>query len=115
MQPYAFGEEAEEDMYRTVTLEQLNTWLATPESERDDPRLRCIRVVLKAGEVLPEDVDCLQLTTKREGQEDEELDVSFAEFSMEKLFGEAFTEEGVDAGVAGEVLAKYRELTVVAE
>ena len=57
MLPYAFGEDATGDTYVTLSLDEL--------SARDDLHDKCVRVVLKPGEVFDSEVDCLQLQVQR--------------------------------------------------
>lgn len=68
MQPYSHAEDNTGAWYRTVTLEQL---------AQIDPTGLNIRVLLKEGETLPADIDCLSLTAKRVESEDTiEVDTS---------------------------------------
>jgi len=77
MEPYAHGEG---DLYVTLTRAEA---LA-----RDDLRNLCVRVLLAPGEDLPE-IDCLQLTHKREGvEEDVEQTVSSDDFDFPRLVKE---------------------------
>lgn len=88
MQPYAHGEEADENLYVTRSLDNLGD-LAQYSN-------RFLRVVLKNGEHLDRDIDALQLVIKREGQEDTSgPTVTLGEFDIEKLFLDAFTNGGV--------------------
>lgn len=72
MQPFTHAEDATGEFYRTVTLEQL--------TEIEDPRMLNLRVLLKEGESLPDDLDCLSLTAKRITDEDDKLEVDTSEF-----------------------------------
>jgi predicted phosphodiesterase len=110
MQPYAHGEEADDEenkVYRTLTLAQL---AELEPLQPDVLRDKCVRILLSPGEVLPADLDCLQLTAKRVGAEGEEetLDVEMGEFDMDGLFVKAFTDVAPD--VAAIFLAKFKEL-----
>ena len=71
MQPYTHAEDAYGEFYKTVTLEQL--------AEIDATNLN-VRVLLKEGESLPADLDCLSLTAKRITDEDEKLEVDTSDF-----------------------------------
>jgi len=101
MQPYAHGEEENTDLYVTLTLEQLaqtNLNLAN----------RCVRIVLSPGENLGEEIDCLQLTIKRDGSVDEPLAaVSLGDFDMDAMFRKSFAEAGVGEAIAGQLMAAY--------
>jgi DNA repair exonuclease SbcCD nuclease subunit len=104
MQPLAHGEEPEDavdPMYVTLTTEEL--------AQRTDLHGKCVRILLQPGEVLPTDIDCLQLTAKRIGVEEEQnLDVDLDGFDMNVLFDQAFSD--VDPGITDEVRAKFKEL-----
>lgn len=107
MQPYAHGEESEEEqtlapMYVTMDLKGLEE--ASPEFLKG----RCVRVLLQPGEVLPDDIDCLQLTAKRVGQEVEDISVDMGDFDMDALFTNAFKD--VDADITTEFKTKFKEL-----
>lgn len=103
MQPYAHGEEIDTDLYVTLTLDELqNTNL--------DLRNRCVRVLLEDGESLDDEIECLQLTIKRIGEEEAEMEsVSLGEFDMMTLFQRAFTEAGVSAAITENILAQYNQ------
>ncbi|MES0134535.1 metallophosphoesterase [Mesorhizobium sp. M0016] len=83
MQPYAHGEESNDDLYVTLTKAELTGGLHD----------KCVRVVLEPGEILDEEIDCLSLTIKRLDGADEEMPtVVLGDFDMEKLFRTAFAE-----------------------
>lgn len=67
MQPYTHAEDTTGEFYKTVTLDEL--------AELDPTNLN-IRVLLREGETLPTDIDCLSLTAKREAKEDLTVDTS---------------------------------------
>ena len=103
MQPYAHGEDPAGNLYITKTTDELQGY------ELDAFHDKCLRVVAKPGEVIPQ-FDCLQLTVKREGQADEDdMQVGFESFNVEDLLAEAFTENGVGDVVKEKVLSKLRE------
>lgn len=81
MQPYAHGEG---EMYLTLTLDEA---LA-----RDDLHDKCVRVLLEPGEVLP-DIDCLQLSLKRNQSEADEVElreVGIDAFNLSNVLEEEF-------------------------
>lgn len=106
MQPYSHAEDPTSEFYVTLTMEQLY---------KVDPRTlknMCIRVILKDGESLP-DIDCLQLTGKREGdpEEDEEIDVEMVAFDMQSLMRDELQLAGVtDQKTLGYVFSEYDRL-----
>jgi predicted phosphodiesterase len=97
MLPYAHGEG---DMYITVALADLGD----PAQYHD----KCLRVLLRPGEELPE-IDCLQLTAKRvQGEEIEQ--VVFEEFDLQTLFSAVMVEKGVEEPISTEVWGFYQGL-----
>lgn len=103
MQPFAHGEDNGE-VYVTLGLDQL---------DGQDLSQKCVRVLLKPGEVLDREVDCLQLTVKREGVADEDTEeVSLGEFDLASLFAQAFAEAGVPDEVRQKITDKYEEARV---
>jgi DNA repair exonuclease SbcCD nuclease subunit len=100
LQPYAHGEG---DLYVTLTLAQLQT-------TNQDLRNKCVRVVLGPGETFDQELDCLQLTIQRIGGDaDEWEEVTMGDFDMEKLFAQAFEQEGVHQNIRELVLERYHE------
>jgi DNA repair exonuclease SbcCD nuclease subunit len=71
MQPYTHAEDNTGEFYKTVNLEQL--------AEIDATNLN-VRVLLKEGESLPADLDCLSLTAKRITNEDDKIEVDTSDF-----------------------------------
>lgn len=59
MQPYTHAEDPDGGIYVTLTLDEFNE--IDPFTLKD----KCVRILLKAGEELPADLDCLALTAKR--------------------------------------------------
>ena len=97
MLPYAHGEG---DLYVTRWLEELGN----PTQYHD----KCLRVLLRPGEELPE-IDCLQLTAKRlQGEEIEQ--VTFEEFDLHALFSGVMVEKGVEESISSEVWGFYQSL-----
>lgn len=62
MQPFTHAEDPEGQLYVTLSLEELAGL---------DVRNKNVRVLLKPGETLPDDLDCLSLTAKRVAVDDE--------------------------------------------
>jgi hypothetical protein len=107
MQPYSHGEDPDGDIYKTITLTELTQ--AHPDLYRD----LCIRVILNPGEVLPADIDCLQLTAKRIAADGAELpEVDLGGFNMESLFNDAFAAESVGDEVTEVIKAKFKEARI---
>lgn len=103
MQPYAHGEDNGE-MYVTLGLDEL---------AGRDLRDKCVRVLLKPGERFDQEVDCLQLSFKREGISDEDVEeVTMGDFDLMALFGQAFEEAGVPAEVRGQILTRFEEARI---
>jgi hypothetical protein len=97
MLPYAHGEG---DTYVTKWLEEIGD----PAQYKD----KCLRVLLRPGEELPE-IDCLQLTAKRvQGEEIEQ--VTFEEFDLCALFSAVMAEKGVERDISTEVWGFYHSL-----
>lgn len=102
MQPYAHGEESDDQLYTTITKSELEDldplWLQS----------RCVRVVLQPGEILDQEINCLQLTIKKVTAEEDALpDVSLGDFDMESLFLQAFKDAGVSTGVTDRLLSQF--------
>jgi DNA repair exonuclease SbcCD nuclease subunit len=101
MQPYAHGEEVNEELYLTKTKEEV---LAAGEGAFRD---KCLRVDLSPGELLDFDIDCLQLTVRKPKGEDEKLEVTLGDFNMTSLFRDSFQEAGVSESVTEKLLGQY--------
>ncbi|MDV2965555.1 metallophosphoesterase [Nitratireductor aquimarinus] len=103
MQPYAHGEDNGE-MYVTLTLDEI---------EGKDLADKCVRVSLAPGEVLDQEVDCLQLTVRREGTSAEDDDeVSMGDFDLMSLFTQAFEEADVPPPVRTQLIERFEEARV---
>lgn len=99
--PIAFGEESEDSIMKTVDLKTL---LEAPADYWHNKR---VRVMLKEGEELPANVDCLQLVAKRNDTDAQEvLDVSLEDFDFKELF----MKELSASGKAEELWEKYERL-----
>lgn len=57
LEPFSHAEDPNEEIYVTLTLDELQG--------RDDLKDKAVRVLLRDGEELPTDLDCLQITGKR--------------------------------------------------
>lgn len=104
--PMTFGEDPEGKLYRTLTLPELEIALKEEGSE-----LYCYRVILKEGEVLPEGVDCRQLISIKDDEQELintnlEEEWGEANLDMEHLMREALE----DLGLYNEIYTKYLEL-----
>lgn len=107
MQPYAHGEEADESLYVTRNYSDLG--------DLDQYRNRYLRVILKRDESLDVDIDCLQLTIKREGDEDTSgPSVTLGEFDIEKLFLTAFAEGNVSQETTEKLRALFQSRRLTA-
>ncbi|NRB16124.1 MAG: hypothetical protein HRU33_00755 [Rhodobacteraceae bacterium] len=71
MQPYTHAEDPAGGWYVTVKLDELEGLYVTHKN---------VRVLLKEGESLPTDLDCLSLIGKRITDEDEEIKVDTSDF-----------------------------------
>lgn len=71
MQPYTHAEDKSGNWYVTVTLDELQEMDVTHKN---------VRVLLKEGETLPADLNCLSLTAKRVTDEDDKLEVDTSDF-----------------------------------
>jgi DNA repair exonuclease SbcCD nuclease subunit len=97
LQPYAHGEEINDDLYITLRADQL--------AGAGDLHNKCVRILGR----YEEEIDCLQLTFKQEkSADDNQLDtVTLGDFDMDKLFVAAFAEAGVSADRTADVLGQY--------
>lgn len=95
--PLAFGEEADQTIMETVSLDEL---LSRDPEEIKNKRLR---VLLNEGEELPDNIDCLQLIAKKSEKNEVVLDNEIEEVDMKTLF----MEELKDCGLAEELYGRY--------
>lgn len=95
--PLAFGEEADQTIMETVSLDEL---LSRDPEEIKNKRLR---VLLNEGEELPDNIDCLQLIAKKSEKSEVVLDNEIEEVDMRTLF----MEELKDCGLAEELYGRY--------
>lgn len=105
LEPMAFGEETDDSVMKTVTLEEYNN---TPASEFEGKR---IRVLLKPGEELPsfEDFKGLQLTGKIKTENGEDLNLE-VDFSSDFDFKAKFYEYLQDCKIKNELWELYETL-----
>lgn len=103
MLPYAHGEDPTGEFYIDCTLAEYN---AAPESFKD----KMIRISLLPGEILPENIDALQITPRFvDADMKEETQVQSGEFSFEGLFFHSFDTAGLSEEDAREYWEKYKE------
>lgn len=69
MQPYTHGEDKTGEWYITTSL-----------PIEEDVTNKNVRVLLKPGETLPTDLDCLSLTAKRVTDDDDKIEVDTSDF-----------------------------------
>ena len=99
--PYSFAEDAEGKIYVTKTLSEFE---ADPQAYSD----KCLRLVLKKGEEVPENISALQLQVKYVNEEkEEEIAVVMEDFSMKTLFNQCMAENNVSEETAKPYWEKY--------
>lgn len=101
MQPYAHGEEIDDSLYQTVSKKQ---YLAAPAGSFHG---KCLRIDLRAGETLDDEIDCLQLTIRQHGEDESVAPVTLGDFDMKNLFTESFKEAGVSDKTTKIMLERY--------
>ena len=98
MQPYAHGEG---EMYRTVTLEEL--------ASIPDTKDLCLRLMLREGESVPDDLDALQISVVRQTDISETpIEVGFEGLDMTKLFQDVMALHGVGKDLRDGLFERYR-------
>lgn len=108
LQPYAHGEEIDDTLYVTLTLSELET--------AGDLKNKCVRVLLEPGETLDQEIDCLQLTIKRQADAEAEIgEVTLGEFDIDVLFKQAFAEANVSDGLTDTMLQRFHERRLAGE
>jgi DNA repair exonuclease SbcCD nuclease subunit len=90
--PLTFGEDETGEVMKTCTLAEYEKDLADGVTAD-----RCYRIKLAAGEELPAEFDCIQMSALKEevDSEDEDLTVEFDAFDIEKLMHEALDSVGL--------------------
>lgn len=103
MQPFAHGEEVSDKLYVTLTPAELA--MKSPDYLRN----RCVRVLgVPEGEV-----DCLQLTIKRDKTDDADAPtVSMGDFNILELFKQSFEEAAVPPPLQEIMLHEYQSRQV---
>ena len=104
MQPYAHGEQAEDDLlYQTLTLDEFNA--RNPEDFLDVN----LRILLKGDEVFDTQLDCLSLVFKHIADaEAEPLEVAYDSFNSDNILTECL--DGVSANLADWIRTRLGEL-----
>ncbi len=106
MQPYAHGEEVDNSLYITLTLQEL-------EVTNLNLKNRCVRVLLTSGQTLEQTVDCLQLVVKRLGNNDDVVvDVSLGDFDVDQLFTKSLEDAGVSTAISAKLVDEYNRKRV---
>lgn len=105
MQPYAHGEQAEDDLlYHTLTLEEFNQAVEVINFENTN-----LRILLKGDEVFDTQLDCLSLVFKHiADDETEPLDVAYDSFDSDNILTECLV--GVSEGLTSWVKGRLTEL-----
>lgn len=108
LQPYAHGEEIDDTLYVTLTLSELET--------AGDLSNKCVRILLEPGETLDQEIDCLQLTIKRNADVEAEVgEVTLGEFDIDALFKQAFAEAKVSDALTEKMLQRFHERRLAGE
>lgn len=103
MEPYTHAEDPSGQLYVTVTLAELAEL---------DVQNKNVRVLLKPGETLPEDLDCLSLVAKRVSDDQEDRTVDTSEFDTLDLKDMlAITLEGLS--IKDQLIGYFNDLQVV--
>jgi DNA repair exonuclease SbcCD nuclease subunit len=105
LQPYSHDEDPKGRFYIDRRLEELKA--------TEDYTNKCVRLLLKPDEDVPEAFDCLQLTVKRldaEGKVIDDEKVSLGEFDLSKLFHGVMTDHAVPTATIELVHNKFEEL-----
>lgn len=107
LQPYAHGEEFDDNLYVTLSLADLET--------AGDLTHKCVRILLEPGETLDREIDALQLTVKRKVEKADQQTVTLGEFDIEALFSQAFAEAGVSDDLTQTMLTRFHDRRLVSE
>lgn len=109
MLPYSHAEDPTEERYITRTLTELNKELEeNPQVYKD----KIVRILLKEGEIIRDDFDCIQLTSKIQQENvEEKIEVELSDnFNFKNLFYECFEEQGLNKEIANIYFEKVREM-----
>lgn len=103
--PMNFAEDPNGNLYQTVTLEQLTS--VDPSVWED----KCVRVILKDNETLPENFNCMQLISISADEEDRPISLEELEFEVTGINTDWMLKKALeDTGLYDEVYQKYLEL-----
>lgn len=104
LQPFTFAEGADEEVYVTLTLDELKS--ADPATLRN----RCVRVQLRPGEELDEVPDCMQFRAVKldATTPEEDARVDFDNFSADGLFRTVCREFDIDPVVEEELYEHFK-------
>lgn len=108
MQPYAHGEEIDESLYVTRKISDLGDVGAY--------RDKCLRIITRGNELLDyEPIDCLQLTIKRELEQENEqpVAVTLGDFDVEALFLQSLSEGKVSKSTTEKLLNIFQSKRLV--
>lgn len=99
MQPYAHGEDADDLIYRTLSL---------AEGRALAPELKdcCVRIDLEPGEVFDLVIDCLQLQVRKPEEVAADIDVTMGDFSLNTVFDEVAGEFDIPVDVLEQLKTK---------
>lgn len=100
MQPYAHGEQINEDIYVTLTLAEL---------AEHDVTNKCVRVVLEPGEIIETVPNCLQFKTLRKEDTSELPEIEIGSFNLLERFSGVLVEHDVPENIAEKVKAKWND------
>lgn len=104
--PFSHGEDPDQEIYVSIRLKDF-------EEQPEKYRNKCVRLLLKPGESLPENPDVLQVSVKyvdEEGKEQKEATLD-ENFSFRNVFFETFEEAGLDKEISNQWWEKYQERT----
>jgi len=98
MQPYSHGEDPEHKLYITLPLDEIG---------QHDLTNMNVRLLLREGEAIPEDLDCLSVTAIRVGDDQEEVEAleDFEALNLDQLLKQALE----DNPVADKVMEFFME------
>lgn len=104
LEPFTHGEDPEGQLYVTLTLEQY-------EEDPSKYQNKCLRFLLDDGETLPQNLNCLAVTTKKVAGPEDKIEVKLDDsFNLEKIFKQCMTEKNVSENLTASLWAKCQEL-----
>lgn len=106
MQPYSHSEDTEGFLYTTVTLEEFNK---NPDIYHD----KIVRLDLRQGELLPEEIDCLQFSYRIIDSEmtEDEIQVEIGDFSIKNEFYTVLRLHDVDEEYIDQIWLDFQEVS----